>query len=200
MDFLEGFIEGGKPPYPGKDGYHFLLQSPFRYSLPVDAKYAARFKPPLFDRNVFYGSINSLTACFECAYHFMRVRLHLINYEMGPVSRTCFSVQFEDPFCIDLREIDVGEKILSHTDYTPSHDFSWTYLSRQAGLKYNSVLYTSVRHIKGENIATFELLTLAKNPDRLTEDLTFIFDKERKVCLITNNYSGDQMEIKWIWH
>lgn len=199
IEFLEDFIDDGKPSYPNITGYHYLLQTPFRYSLPVDGRYAARFKPPFFDRNVFYGSMTSCTACFECAYHFMKMRLHLIDYEISPVSRTCFSVHFEDAASIDLRDQRPGYGVLRPDDYAKSHEFSWRYLSKKSGENFHSVFYPSIRHEGGENIANFDITKLAKTPERNVEDLTFTFDNEKKSCLIENKFSSDQIKIEWVW-
>src|SRR5690348_15899593 len=52
---LEILIDLTKPPKRQIE-WHELIYTPFRYNLPVLPRFQARFKPPYFQKNVFYAS------------------------------------------------------------------------------------------------------------------------------------------------
>ena len=195
IDFLERFIDSGKPRYPDT-GHHYLIQTPFRYPLPVDIKFAARFKPGGLSRNVFYGAKSQETACFECAYHFMKVRTHLRGYIDNPVSKICFNVDFRDEQCLDISDREKHKDILRPKDYEQSHKIAEKYINKGEG-RLDSILYASIRHQEGLNVASFDIGKFNKDPNPEIASLTFRYNPTNQMTTISNNYSRRSLEILW---
>lgn len=176
-NFLESLIESTKPELP-LSAHHYLITTPFRYDLPVPPIYQARFRPPYFHQNCFYGTLHFHTACYEYAYHWLRQRAHLTGLSQESASRTHFTLRFSDAHCLDITRHRNVKKIMDKNDYTASHDF----VKKQK--KLSSILYPSCRDPQnGLCVVTFSPKTLAKKiHTERTLHLTYL--NQKKACLI----------------
>lgn len=190
-EFIEGLIESQKPP-PLPADHHYLIKTPFRYPLPVEPKYAARFRPPFYHRNCFYGAELYRTSAYEFAYHWLKQRVHVAKLSQEPQPRTHFQVDFSDGGCIDVRQYPDIKKIMDRRNYGPSHRFI------DSNPDISSILYFSCRDPQqGNCVVTFEINTLGKTP--LTErTLNFVYQASQKKCFIQDPLLIEpQLEIAW---
>lgn len=190
FDFLEDFVEAGKPPYPSAPSYHYLIQTPFRYPLPVPDRFAARFRPPFSSRHVFYASANGETSLYEASTYFLKERIHIPDLSHEPESRTLFSVGVDDEDAYDLSG-DAGiNPIMSRNSYGASHAFI------AAHPEIDVLLYPSCRcPNKGRNAAVFDINSLEQNP-RTMIDLSFSYDAAAKAVRI---YEGRALRLTVGW-
>lgn len=190
-EFIENLIESQKPDYP-KVPHHYLIATPFRYPLPVEPKYVARFRPPYYDRNCFYGCAEYRTTVFEYGYHWLSQRVHISGLSHESQSRTHFTVEFDDLKCIDIREDQQIEKIMNRNDYSSSHN----YILENKDI--NSILYPSCRDPEcGDCIVTFDIWTLGKQP--ISERrIYFFYDEKNKKCL-AECPTGNMDKIQVLW-
>jgi len=190
-EFIENLIESQKPPYP-ESGHHYLIKTPFRYSLPVEPRYSSRFKAPFYTRNCLYAAREYRTSAYEYVYHWLSERIHISGLSQEPQGRTHFTVSFEDPDLFDLTSHpDVG-KIMDRRHYGPSHRFM------ESHPEVNSILYPSCRDPqRGDCVVTFEINTLGKKP--LSErSLYLIYEVSQKKCRIEDPLQKeDPLEIFW---
>jgi len=190
-DFIENLIESHKPPLPKTD-HHYLIATPFRYPLPIAPEYAGRFKPPYYERNCFYGTLEYQTSVFEYGYHWLLQRVHLKGLSQQPQPRTHFKVKFKDPDCLDLRKHKRIKEMMDRHDYSSSHHF----VLKQKNL--TSLIYPSCRDPKqGSCVITFEINTLGKKP---TSDkmIHLIYDEKNKKCLVESPLEWEsRMEVVW---
>ena len=142
---LEAILDAAKPPLPkAAEGLHFLLAAPFRYR---PRPPGSRFRGPE-DPGVFYGAVETRTACAEVAW--WRWRGFLLEAtalaELPPVTFTIFPVAVRDR-AIDLREPPFAADRATWTD--PA-DYAGTQVlarvAREADL--GLLLYESVRDPK----------------------------------------------------
>jgi len=189
-DFIESLIEESKPAIPDTN-HHYLIRTQFRYPLPVLPKYAARFRPPHFHRNVFYGSFERLTSFYEAAYHWLRERIHVKGLSITPEPRTHFTVEFDDPKATNICKHRDISKIMDRKDYTRSHEFILE------NPHVSSIIYPSCRDPKNGNCAAvFDLMTLEERLDS-TEPLYFTYDTNTKTCTISGPQVDSPMVIPW---
>jgi hypothetical protein len=185
IDFLEWLVAETKPEKLLERkfiqmGYHYLIYSQFRYSTPVPSEYQARFKPPFHKNNVFYGSIDQDTSMHEYAYHWMRQRIHLKKLKRKAEPRTLLSVDFADANITDIMRHPNLANIMHKTDYSASHAFVQTN-------QCSSILYPSVRHQGGVNVAVNEITLLGKKPSHL-ENIRLTFDAKIQGCKLKTAY------------
>lgn len=181
IDFLETLVAETKPEKVLERkfiqmGYHYLVYSQFRYPPPVPSQYQARFKPPFHGNSVFYGSIKSDTSMHEYAYHWMRQRLHLKQLKRKAEPRTLFSVHFYDSNITDITQNPNLATIMHKTDYSASHAFV-------KANRCSSILYSSVRHQGGLNVAVNDIALLSKQPTH-QENIRLTFDAKIQGCKI----------------
>ena len=189
-EFIETLIEGTKPEIELTE-HHYLIRTQFRYPLPVAPEYAARFRPPFFHRNVFYGCFERITACYEAAFHWLRERVHVPGLSQTPEPRTHFEVEFNDPNAIDICRHQNIAQIMAKNDYSHSHRFIED--SPQA----SSIIYPSCREPKHQNCAAvFEVGTLGQRPLSM-ENLFFIYNSATRSCLITGPNVDPALVIAW---
>lgn len=171
---LDAALDLTKPANPHPE-WHPLIATPFRYPLPVDPKYQARFRPPNFPKNVFYCSESLETAAFEHGFHFLRERRHLgKNGVRETGDRTAFSVGLDESPVTDLSAHPKIRELTDPKDYAPSHHYILDHPSEDA------VKYPSCRDPgRGKNLAVFNIALLGKTP---TEQRTFPyrFDPHKK--------------------
>lgn len=187
IDFLEGLVAESKPEKVLERkfvqmGYHYLVYSQFRYPPPVPSQYQARFKPPFHGNNVFYGSTEMDTSMHEYAYHWMRQRLHLKTLKRKAEPRTLFSVGFSDEYITDIRNHTNLASIMDKADYSASHAFV-------KANRCTSILYPSVRHQGGLNVAVNEIALLSKEPTH-QENIRLTFDAKIKGCKIKTAFAA----------
>lgn len=190
-EFLEQLIESKKPRYPNTQ-HHYLIQTPFRYPLPVEPQYSSRFKPPFYTRNCLYAALLYRTSAYEYAYHWMSQRVHIPNLSQEPQARTHFTVTFEDPHLFDLHSNSELKKIMDRQNYGPSHQ--WI----ESHPEVSSILYPSSRDPEqGDCVVTFEIVTLGAQP--LSErTLHFIYQASEKKCRIQDPLQKEKSwEINW---
>jgi hypothetical protein len=141
---LENIIEETKPPIPrGCEGLHFLLMTPFRYS--IANPWGSRFRRPNSQGGVFYASEHAETAIAEAVFH--RLMFFADSPEtpwpQNASEYTAFSVELHSERAVDLTTFKATEltAILDHVDYAAGQAFSET--SREAGIEI--IRYPSVR-------------------------------------------------------
>ncbi|HYX34762.1 MAG TPA: RES family NAD+ phosphorylase [Oligoflexus sp.] len=192
IDFLEKLVAETKPEKTLERGfiqmgYHYLIYSQFRYPPPVPSQYQARFKPPFHGNNVFHGSIESKTSLHEYVYHWLRQRLHLKKLSKKAEPRTLFTVDFDNPSITDIKHHPQLAEIMHKTDYSASHAF----------VKANtctSILYPSVRHPGGLNVAVNDIAFLRKIPSH-QENIRLTFDAKVQACKIKTAFQT--LTIAW---
>jgi hypothetical protein len=179
---LELLIESTKPNNPYHE-WHPLIATPFRYSPPYPT---ARFRPPFSKHNIFYGALNSETALYEHAFHFMRERRPLkITSETG--QRTLFSTDANNDKCIDLRQHKDCHAIMNKYDYSASHQFIENHPD------INFILYPSCRDPKQrDNAAILDIHLLDKQPKDETS-IKFFYDFRKE----TLTWIDHQLAIQW---
>jgi len=186
---LEILIELTKPRRQFNE-WHNLVATPFRYPLPVNSPYQARFRPPFFQKNVFYAAGILETSLYEYSYHFMRQRVHLMvkkkrkKNETG--TRTGFSVNTDDTGFVDIRNHPNITAIMDKGDYTGSHQFI-----KDNALDY--LIYPSARDpLHRDSIAIFDVHKIEKNP--ATEHvLNFFYDYGKKEVL----WLREDLRVEW---
>ncbi|MFA6093237.1 MAG: RES family NAD+ phosphorylase [Elusimicrobiota bacterium] len=167
---LERVLESTKPAMPYKD-WDILIATPFRYPLPIASEFSARFRPAGTMRNVLYCSQEMETALYEFAYHFLRQRTHLKDLDAGKDmgQRTAFCLSIKSGKIKDLSKHRECRKIMSRTDYAPSH----AYILRNSGIKV--LRYPSCRDPKARsNYAVFDIRSLGRSVSEPTY-LHFIY-------------------------
>jgi hypothetical protein len=155
---LEDIIEETKPPIPpGCERLHFLLMTPFRYS--IQNPWGSRFRKPNSPSGVFYTSEHPETAIAEAVFH----RLMFFADSPGTPwpqnasEYTAFSVELSSERAVDLTSFDPAEltAILDPVDYAAGQAFSET--AREAGIEI--IKYPSVRDL--DHRANLAVLTPA---------------------------------------
>lgn len=168
--YLASLLEATKPQQPYAE-WHPLIATPFRYPLPVQPKYAARFRPPYGLRNVLYCSREPIAALYEHAYHFLKERMHLADLrESG--QRTIFSLFIvDDALIADVRERSDVAAIMARDSYDASHEFVKSVPDAQA------ILYPSCRD--PERRANYAALDITALHGDIGEErtLSFYFDQ-----------------------
>lgn len=161
-EFIENLVESTKPEIDPR-GWHRLISTPFRYPVPVDPAYQARFKPPFSDKLVFYGSCSLHTAVFEFGYHWLLERVHLVGLSQTIENRNYFTVGFNDPSLKNIRNNPSIKQIMDRRDYSASHSFIANHP------EVTSLLYPSARDPQsGDCVAAFKIETLEKKPAQST--------------------------------
>jgi hypothetical protein len=188
-EFIEALIEGTKPEIEVTQ-HHYLIRTQFRYPLPVAAKYAARFRPPFFHRNVFYGCFEGITACYEAAFHWLRERIHVPNLSQTAEPRTHFETDFNDAFAINICGHRDVTQIMDKNDYSRSHRLI------ESNPNASSIIYPSCRDPQHRNCAAvLDVTTLGTQPQSM-ENLFFIYSSGAKSCLIEGP-TMSPLEIPW---
>jgi hypothetical protein len=189
-DFIENLVEESKPTIPATN-HHYLIRTQFRYPLPVLPKYTARFRPPYFHKNVFYGAFERETSFYEAAYHWLCERVHIKDLSMTPEPRTHFTVDFGDSTATDICDHPDISKIMDRNDYRASHDF----ITKSPDTA--SIIYPSCRDPKnGKCAAVFDLLTLGERLQS-AEPLHLIYNSINKSCTIIGPEVDPQIVIPW---
>lgn len=194
FSLLESFVEETKPRPDIKQtseykGYHFLIYTPFRYELPVDPRFVARFRPPYFEKNVFYGACSLEATVHEAAFYFMRERRHLTQPSGSAEPRLTFTVSFHDPETIDIRNHPLVDQIMDRSSYEASHAFV-----RQNSC--DSILYPSARDPGGECVAVFEISHLGKTP-KTTNHYRYQYLKSTDTCAVHGDVQENLYAIAW---
>lgn len=189
-EFLEDFVEQSKPQYPDHQGYHHLIQTPFRYSLPVPAQFAARFRPPHYSRNVFYASKDRHTSLYETSYYFLRERHHLTGLSQTPQPKTLFSAGINVAGATNLASHPDLKSLIARTDYSASH----RYIEDHPDVTV--LLYPSCRCPQaGQNAAVFAIAEMAPQPMSL-DQVTFVYESAQKSVRI---FQGKQVILTVTW-
>ncbi|MEK9146427.1 MAG: RES family NAD+ phosphorylase [Elusimicrobiota bacterium] len=184
--YLESVLELTKPK--GVYGeWHRLIAAPFRYPLPVQPAYQARFTPPQYDRNALYCSKESVTALYEHAYHFLRQRIDSKGLVPETGLRTILSLFVEESDIEDIgNDPNIG-CIMDRKDYSASHD----YIRRHPEVKV--IGYPSCRDPQRRmNYAVLEIASVGKTigEEKLIE---FYFEPVHK----TIRWIEYNLEIDW---
>lgn len=190
-DYIENLVESLKPPLP-QTTHHYLISTPFRYPLPVPPLYQARWRPPYYHRNSFYGTMVYPTCVYETGYHFLRQRIHLKGLSQGVETRTHFRVNFHDLKAVDISKRKDLSLLMNRQDYSYSHNFILKHPS------ISSIVYPSCRNPEGQKcVCTFSLASLGKKP-RDEGTLHFIYDEEQKKCVVEDPLNRfPRMEVEW---
>jgi hypothetical protein len=188
---LEHFIDEGKPPYPDTPKqWNYLVASLFRY--PVPSAYFARFRPPFYPRNSFYGSLEFTTILWEAVYYFLRERVHLKRASQEVHRRLAFGIGFHDQQVVDARAHPDEPALTSRRDYSASHAFA------SALSDFDSIVYRSCRDPeRRSNVVTFDINHLAQDtPNEVAVD--FSFQVTQKLARVSSPFTRFQsLEIDW---
>lgn len=166
---LEDLLEQSKPPYPERArGYHYLLQTPFRYP---PLQWGSRFGR-VHEPSIFYGGLGLDPTLAESAYY----RL-VFWYSMPPhptqasidSAHTLVSARYRSARGIQLHQAPFSayEAALTHpADYAPAQSLGSAL--REAGI--DAFEYTSARDIKkGRCVGLFTPTALSqKKPSSLS--------------------------------
>jgi hypothetical protein len=160
--------------------WHKLIRTPFLYPLPVGFQYQARFKPPMSNKNVFYGAVEEVTAFYEFAHHFVKERIHLTSSEA--CNRTCFSAELDNKNQVMVhREVNISQ-IMDSFNYAYSHE----YIIQNPMI--DLICYPSCRDInKRDCYAVLNINYLGYQPVS-TKSLTVNWDASKKIltCMELN--------------
>ena len=171
--YLESVLELTKP----KDAYaewHRLIAAPFRYPLPVQPAYQARFTPPQYNRNALYCSKEPVTTLYEHAYHFLRQRVDRKGLVPETGLRTILSLFVKETDIEDISDTPGIGRIMDRVSCSASHD----YIRSRPAVKV--IAYPSCRDPEGRmNYAALEITSLGKSvgEEKLIE---FYFEPARK--------------------
>ena len=186
--YLESVLELTKP----KETYsqwHRLIAAPFRYSLPVQPAYQARFTPPYFDRNALYCSEKTETALHEHAYHFLKQRVHLKGAVVETGMRTIFSLSVDEASVTDISNRPDIARITDRRDYSASHAYI------QGNPKIEAIKYPSCRDPKRQpNFAILDINLLGKKIGN-ERTMSIYFDPAQQ--LIRWFEDGHNLDIGW---
>lgn len=187
---LEILIDKTKPTMR-YNGWHNLVATPFRYDLPVLPQFQARFRPPYFNKNVFYAAPLVETALYEYSYHFMRQRVHLqtekrrVKNEAG--TRTEFSVNADNSSAMRIHQQKNITAILDKSDYSASHDFL------RKNPNANFIICPSVRDPRHrDNVAILDISVLSRKING-EHQLNFFYDYKKK----TVTWINKNLAITW---
>lgn len=171
-------IENSRPGVDLHDEeWHELLYTPFRYPLPVDAAFSARFRPPYSTKNVLYASETIEAAAAEAGYHFLKERAHLHKKTNEEVTKVRFNLLVKsDANLIDVRKHHQINLIMSD-DYSESH------IIAKSNLDKDGFIYPSARISSGTNYAITELRALEKDVLNQEECYFLYSAKEHKVLI-----------------
>ncbi|WP_141732474.1 RES family NAD+ phosphorylase [Oligoflexus tunisiensis] len=194
IGLLEEFVEETKAnrsvvAAAQRSGYHFLIYTPFRYDPPVPPEYAARFRPPYYTKNVFYGARSLDVSIHEASFYFMRERRHLPTPSGSGEPRTTFTVGVDDAQAVDITKHPDIEKIMDRTDHAASH----AYILQNP---CDTLVYPSARFVGGECVAVFEIKCLEKAP-RSAWQYRFQYLKGSDLCVIFNDRDEQSYAIGW---
>ena len=153
---LDVLLEAAKPAQL-EDEWHPLIATPFRYSIPVEARFEARFKPPESNIRVLYSSELVGTALYEHAYYFMLERIDLAPEDENG-SRTLFSLFVNEKKITDITKHPRIKELTDRKNYFGSHE----HIRKHPNIK--AVKYPSCRDPEsGKNFAVFDIRLLGKN-------------------------------------
>lgn len=188
-DALDQLLEDSKPPMPsGCAQWDPLIATPFRYPLPVNPQYQARFKPPQFHRNVWYGSEFDVTAFYEASYHFMKERVHLPNHSETGL-RTLFVVDCDLSNSLDIRKQSNVKQIMDRHSYTASHQIA------QNANGHTGIIYPSCREPQGRMCAAmYELSCFGK---AVKSELTVHFEYNQNQSITWMRHPSVNLSIAW---
>lgn len=196
FDYIENLIESTKSSILATN-HHYLIKTPFRYFLPIQPRYAARFRPPYSTRNCTYYSREARTTSYEYAFHWLGQRVHILGLSQEAQRRTYIEVEYDDPGCVDIRAHRSIRRIMDRKDYSASHEF----ISRHPGV--SSVCYPSCRDPqKGDCYVIFKIETLGTQVIR-QKSLNLIYSSSKKSCLIEEALFDDKVDdsiryiVKW---
>lgn len=121
-DVLHDLIEESKPtPYCHE--WHDLIATSFRYPLPVEARFEARFRPAGSMKNVLYASEYEETTLYEHGYYFFKLRIGVEGLPPAG-SRTIFSPLLRDRMqAVNLYDHPQVDEITDPHSHTASHSF-----------------------------------------------------------------------------
>lgn len=149
-DALEKLLEDSKPSKLNPK-WDALIANPFRYPIPVDPIYSARFSPPYFHRNVWYGGLQKDTAVYEFSFHFLKQRVHLEGIEETGL-RTLFVCD-----CDLSKTHDICQRS-DISDVMDRHNYEKSYEIAKSANSWTGIIYPSCRDPKkGLCAAIFEL-------------------------------------------
>lgn len=142
---LDRLLELSKPLLK-YENWDLLISAPFRYPLPVHPVYQARFRPPYFNRNVFYGTCEKETAIYESSFHFLKQRRHLKQFS-DTGHRTLFVSFCDLKNTNDIRSDEQIESIMDKNNYLKSHEVAQNSSSK------SGILYPSCRDLDRKTCA-----------------------------------------------
>ena len=148
QEVLEEILEESKPPVPAEcNELHYLLFTPFRYSVQYHSRFHAKGEP-----GVFYASLAEHTALAEAVFY--QLLFHAESpqtpWPEKPVEFTLFSVKVSAEQAIDLtRPPFVAEDALwtDPLDYTACQQLARAAREREL----DAIQYRSVRDPQGGN-------------------------------------------------
>jgi hypothetical protein len=163
------------------ESWHELINTPFRYPLPVGADFGARFKPPMSTNNVFYCSKEKNTAYSESAHHALEERLHLNDKEDEVIPKTCFGIiinNFENFYSVKTDDPEI--KIIMGNDYKKSYEISTIEADK------DGFIYPSARIKNGTNFAIKNINSLGKDVIN-QDDCYFKYSAKNEQIIIYEN-------------
>ena len=171
-EILRHLIEKTKPePYAHE--WHDLIATPFRYPLPVDGPFQARFRPPGSQKNIFYAAEKKETAFYEHTYHFVRLRVGLTTLKKA-FQRTLFSTSLIPG--AEITDVFADPEVKSICD-PESYEGSFHFVKKNSSLKV--IRYPSARDPKrGANLAVLDIHQLMKEIASETT-VSFALDNDR---------------------
>ncbi len=165
-----------------------LIVTQFRYPTPVNPMYQARFRPPYFSRNSWYGTYNKETAFYEASYHFMKQRIHLPDHqEKG--HRTLFVVECDISNAWDIINHNDISKIMDRNSWVESHE-----IAKQANNK-TGILYPSCRDPHKKYCAAMYELNAFSKEVKGEWVVNFNFDRD---LVEWSRHKFVNLSIKWI--
>lgn len=170
---LEGLLDAAKPPaFPGTEGLHYLLSTPFRYP---PLRYGSRFGRP-HEHGYWYGSVELETALAEVAFYLLRFREDA-GGALAPTQlrRTCFHAPLETERGVDLTApawAGLQAGLSDPLSYAVTQPLGSAMVAAEVAL----ALWTSARRPPGRNVVVFDPSAFAGPPDGLHEWVLWVQD------------------------
>lgn len=184
---LDQLLEDTKPAKIDSR-WDILIATQFRYPTPVNPAYAARFRPPHFHRNVWYGSFEKETAFYESSYHFMKQRVHLEDHEETGL-RTAFVSECEVSRVWDICNDSNVLEIMDRRSLEKSYEIA------KKAESYTGILYPSCRDPKNRRcVAMFELSSFAKE---IKNEWVVLFNYEKNKSLTWYRHRKIDLSVQW---
>ncbi len=174
---LDQILDKSKP-FIEKSSFDKLIYTSFRYDLPVPEIYSARFRPPLFEKNVWYGTYEIETAIFEASFHFLKERVHLKNAGGSVESRTLVHAHGNVKNFLNILKHKNIKKIMDKNSHIASYAVAADAIKRNK----DGILYPSCRDPKkGICAAVYNIDVFSDDISKLSELTLNLYYKDKKV-------------------